>query len=69
MTDKKKDPSQTRREFLSLFKKKEEELIKMLTPDGKLVQVPRSIIDKSDNRQKASNKDIYSWMNNPTKNQ
>lgn len=69
MTDKKNGNTTSRREFLSLFKKKDEEMIKMLTPDGKLVQVPRSVIEKSDNRQKAKNKDIYSWMNNPTKNQ
>jgi hypothetical protein len=49
------------------FKKKEEEMIKMLTPDGKLVLVPRSALSKAENKQKASNKDIYDWMKNPSK--
>ena len=64
-----KSKNQSRREFLSLFKKsgQEDEPIKMLTPDGKLVTVPRSAIQKSSNRSKADNKDIYAWMKNPSK--
>jgi hypothetical protein len=29
--------------------------------------VPRSAISKAENKQKASNKDIYDWMKNPSK--
>jgi hypothetical protein len=69
--------SGSRRWFLSFgFAKKEEknkpadthtEMVKMLTPDGKLVEVPRSLVDSSTSAQKASNKDILSWMKNPSK--
>ena len=39
------------------------EKVKMLTPDGQLVEVDKSVLEKSTNRQKASNKDILSWAN------
>ena len=39
----------------------------MLTPDGKLVEVDKDVIDASVNRQKASSQDIYNWMENPSK--
>ena len=39
----------------------------MLTADGKLVEVEKSILDKMATKQKASNKDIYNWMENPSK--
>lgn len=67
MTDNKNSNSKSRRDFFASFKKKEEEMIKMLTPDGKLVLVPRSAISKAESKQKASNKDIYDWMKNPSK--
>ena len=67
MNDSNKPTGKSRREFLTSFKKKDEEMIKMLTPDGKLVLVPRSAVTKSENKQKASNKDIYDWMKNPSK--
>ena len=43
------------------------DMVKMLTPDGKLVEVPRSLVESSSPTQKASNKDILSWMKNPSK--
>lgn len=52
MNDENKPTGKSRREFLTSFKKKEEEMIKMLTPDGKLVLVPRSAVTKSENKQK-----------------
>lgn len=67
MNEHNKPTGKSRREFLTSFKKKEEEMIKMLTPDGKLVLVPRSAVTKSESKQKASNKDIYDWMKNPSK--
>lgn len=67
----------SRRWFLSFgFARKEEknkaadspaDMVKMLTPDGKLVEVPRSLVESSSTTQKASNKDILSWMKNPSK--
>ena len=45
----------------------EEETVSMLTPDGKLVQVNKHILDKSQDRQRAGNKDILDWTNTQTK--
>ena len=39
----------------------EEEKISMLTPDGKLVEVPKSVVDQMTNRKKAANQDILDW--------
>jgi len=41
------------------------ETVKMLTPDGKLVEVDKSVLDKAQNRKKASNKDILAWRDSP----
>jgi hypothetical protein len=63
----KKTTNQSRRDFFSVFKKKQEdELVKMLTPDGKLVTVPKSVLTKAENRKKVNNQDILNWMNNPS---
>ena len=61
-----------RRWFLSLFtqagrKQTGADTVKMLTPDGKLVEVERTVLDAAANRQKASNESIYEWMDNPSK--
>lgn len=37
------------------------ETIKMLTPDGKLVEVSKHVVDQSDNRLQARNEDILKW--------
>lgn len=64
----KKDNAGSRREFFSsLIRKKETAKIKMLTPDGNLVEVDKDVIDASVNRQKASSQDIFNWMENPSK--
>jgi len=60
-----------RRWFLSLFtegskKATGADMVKMLTADGKLVEVERSVLEAS-KKQKASNKDIFDWMENPSK--
>lgn len=62
----------SRRWFLSLFttankKAADADRVKMLTADGKLVEVERSVLDAATERKKAANKDIYEWMNNPSK--
>lgn len=44
------------------FKEKEEK-VKMLTPDGQLVEVDKSVLEKAVNRKKADNKSIFEWAN------
>ena len=61
----------SRRWFLSLFapadkKAVKDGKVKMLTADGKLVEVDQAVLDKVA-KQKASNKEIYEWMENPSK--
>lgn len=67
----------SRRSFLTLglFKKNNTEptttnagaeMIKMLTPGGKLVEVRKDLVDAAA-RQKASNQEILNWMDNPSK--
>jgi len=43
------------------------EMVKMLTADGKLVAVPKSVLDAASSKQKVSNKEILEWMKNPSK--
>ncbi len=37
------------------------EKVKMLTPDGKLVEVDKSVLEQSTTHKKASNQDILNW--------
>jgi hypothetical protein len=58
----------SRRWFLTggmLDSKKEK--IKMLTADGKLVEVDKAILEKAIQNKKATNKEIFDWMKNPSK--
>jgi len=62
----------SRRWFLSLFtsagkKAITSEKVKMLTADGKLVEIDRHIYDKAVANKKSSNKEIFDWMENPSK--
>ena len=36
--------------------------IKMLTPDGKLVEVDESVLEKINGTKKASGKEVFEWM-------
>ena len=72
MENKEKTNDKSRREFLSHFfpiaaKTNNPEMVKMLTADGKLVEVKKSIVDAATTRQKVSNKEILDWMQNPSK--
>lgn len=68
MGNNKNNNDQSRRGFFtSLFSKKESIKIKMLTPDGKLVEVDKEVFDQVSGKKKASNQEILSWMNNPSK--
>lgn len=68
MGNNKNNNDQSRRGFFtSLFSKKENTKIKMLTPDGKLVEVDKEVFDQVSGKKKASNEEILNWMNNPSK--
>ncbi len=68
MGNNKNNNDQSRRGFFaSLLAKKETEKIKMLTPDGKLVEVDKAVFDQAAGKKKASNEDILNWMDNPSK--
>jgi hypothetical protein len=45
----------------------EDEKVKMLTADGKLVEVSKSLIQQSSNGEKAKNKDILNWSDTAKK--
>jgi len=67
----KKSEPNSRRWFFSLFAPAEKnaekpEMVKMLTPDGKLVEVEKSVLEAA-TKQKATNTAIYKWMKNPSK--
>lgn len=40
----------------------QEETVKMLTSDGKLVEVKKSVIEKRAGVRKASDKEVFDWM-------
>ncbi len=63
------DSAKSRRWFVTggLMEKSKKEMVKMLTADGKIVEVERSVVEAASQKQKASNQDIYEWMNNPSK--
>lgn len=68
MGNNKNNNDQSRRGFFtSLFTKKDTAKVKMLTPDGKLVEVDKAVFDQVSSKKKASNEDILNWMNNPSK--
>jgi len=72
MGDNKQAENKSRRWFLSLFnpadgKKAKPGMVKMLTADGKLVEIDQSVLDAASKKQKSSNKEIYDWMENPSK--
>ena len=61
-----------RRWFLSLFGAADKNetkpgMVKMLTADGKLVEIDKAVLDAVSKKQKSTNKEIYDWMNNPSK--
>ena len=42
-------------------------MVKMLTADGKVVEIEKAVLDAAKTNQKATNKEIYDWMQNPSK--
>jgi|GEM_PF-578932 len=72
MPNNKKEVAQSRRWFLSLFTNRDKKpakagMVKMLTADGKLVEVDKAVLDAASKNQKSTKRDIYNWMNNPSK--
>lgn len=73
----KKNKDRNRRGFLSFLLSGKDnntgtnqgkpEMVKMLTADGKLVEVSKAVLDEMAKKQKATNKEIYTWMKNPSK--
>ena len=39
----------------------------MLTAEGKLVEVSKTVLNEISKKQKATNKEIFDWMKNPSK--
>lgn len=70
--DNKKTDLKSRRWFFSLLMGENDntakpEMIKMLTAEGKLVEIDKAVLDEVAKKQKATNKEIYDWMKNPSK--
>lgn len=58
----------SRRSFFSdLFTSKKQK-VKMLTADGKLVEIDKEVLEAA-SKQKVNNKEILQWMKNPSKNE
>ena len=68
MGDNKQPANKSRRSFLSGLLTSKKEKVKMLTADGKLVEVDKDVLDAA-SKQKVTNKEILQWMNNPSKNE
>ena len=68
MGDNKQPANKSRRSFLSGLLNSKKEKVKMLTADGKLVEVDKDVLDAA-TKQKVNNKEILQWMNNPSKNE
>ena len=58
----------SRRSFFSGLLKPAKEKVKMLTADGKLVEIDKEVLESA-TRQKVNNKEILQWMKNPSKNE
>lgn len=71
MGDNKQSEEKSRRWFLSLFTAEDKAakpgMVKMLTADGKLVEVDKAVLEAASKKQKSTNKEIYDWMQNPSK--
>lgn len=70
MGDNKKPTDKSRRWFLTgglMDTGNKKEMVKMLTADGKIVEIEKSVLDAATKKQKATNQEIYQWMDNPSK--
>ena len=60
------ETNRSRRSFFTALMNLNKEKVKMLTADGKLVEVDKAVFDAAC-KQKVNNKDILQWMTNPSK--
>ncbi len=71
MGQEQKTISSSRRKFLSLFSltqnNSDNEKVKLLSADGKLMEVDKAVLEKVATKKKASNQEILDWMDNPSK--
>ena len=72
MGDNNKTNDKSRRWFLSILTAADKNaprpgMVKMLTADGKLVEIEKTVLDAAKKNKKATNKEIYDWMQNPSK--
>lgn len=67
MGNNKKSDNRSRRQFFSLLFPEKNEKIKMLTADGSLVEVDKKIAELAAKQKRATNKEVYTWMKNPSK--
>jgi hypothetical protein len=58
----------SRRSFFTGLFKPAKEKVKMLTADGKLVEIDKEVLEAAA-KQKVNNEEILKWMNNPSKNE
>jgi len=68
MDNNKNENNKSRRSFFTGLMNLNKEKVKMLTADGKLVEIDKDLFDAA-NKQKVNNKEILQWMNNPSKNE
>ena len=68
MDNNKNETNRSRRSFFTGLMNLNREKVKMLTAEGKLVEVDKAVFDAA-NKQKVNNKEILQWMNNPSKNE
>lgn len=66
MGNKKQPDNKSRRSFFTGLLNLKKEKVKMLTADGKLVEVDKAVLDAA-TKQKVTNKEILDWMKNPSK--
>jgi len=67
MDNNKNETNRSRRSFFTGLMNLNREKVKMLTAEGKLVEVDKAVFDAA-SKQKVNNKEILQWMNNPSKN-
>ena len=67
MGNSKRNTADSRRQFFSLFLGNKNEKVQLLTAEGKLAEVDKSVVENAATKKKASNKEIYNWMKNPSK--
>jgi hypothetical protein len=60
------ETNKSRRSFFANLLNSRKEKVKMLTADGKLVEVDKDVLDAA-TKQKANNQEILEWMKNPSK--